>query len=91
MVNGPLCALSLCCIKKAFLNLINKNLPVNKTKLLHELLQGTCSNRSRELPHPLCAGMMDAPCSTNNMLCFRFISKDTVCMEGSCCAGKQGE
>jgi len=47
VVNGPLCALLLCSIKRAFLNLVNKNLPVNKTKLLHKLLQGMCSIHSR--------------------------------------------
>lgn len=68
VVNGPLCALSLCCIKRALLNLINKKLPVNRTKLLHELLRGTCSILSRELPLPLCAGTMDAGCIQHDQL-----------------------
>lgn len=82
---------AICCIKKELLNPIKYNLPVKKTELLHKILQGTCSLRSRELPDLLWAGTMDAPSSKANMIWFRFISKDTVCMEGLCCAGKQGE
>lgn len=51
-MNGPLCALPLRCIRRALLNLINKNPPVNKAKLLQELLPGCAATAAGScLPH----------------------------------------
>lgn len=69
LLNGPLCALSLCWIKRALLNGGNENLPV----LQAGFLPGSCE----ELPRPSRAGRrMDPPPGTGSVLCSRLENKE---------------